>query len=358
MADDTDDSEKTEDPSQRKLDEALSKGDIPRSQEVSAWFALVGTALVVAFFAAPVAISLSGLLKGFFIHAGTLSVDGVDFLELWRETAPQIFKILAAPFLTLLLLAAVGSLIQSKPIFTAEKLIPKLSKISPLAGLKRLFSKESLMNFLKGLVKIVIVAVLMFFVLWPERDRLDTMVLRPGTSLLPEVQELSLLLIGAILALMTVVAAADYAWQRYQWFTKLKMTQREVKDEHKQAEGDPQIKARIRQLRQQRARTRMMAQVPEATVVVTNPTHYAVALKYEEGMGAPLCVAKGLDAVALRIREVAKDSEVPVVENPPLARALHAAIEVGDMVPEEHFAAVAKVIGYVINLKSRRSWRS
>ncbi|MEN0088518.1 MAG: EscU/YscU/HrcU family type III secretion system export apparatus switch protein, partial [Pseudomonadota bacterium] len=147
-------------------------------------------------------------------------------------------------------------------------------------------------------------------------------------------------------------------WQKHKWFEKQKMTVQEVKDEYKQAEGDPAVKAKIRQLRMERGRKRMMAAVPEASVIVTNPTHFSVALKYERGMGAPVCLAKGIDDTALRIREIAKDSDIPIVENPPLARALYATTEVDDEVPEEHFKAVAEVIGFVFRLKQRPGWQS
>lgn len=358
MAEDTDDSEKTEDPTQKRLDDAFEKGDIPKSQEVSAWFSLLGTALVISFLAPAMVGGISTILKGFFAHADTIAVDPDALVFLLEITGPEILGVVALPLLTLLVLAVVGNVVQHKPLWTAERLKPKLNKISPLSGMKRLFSKDSLANFLKGLVKIIAVAVVVFLVLWPERDRLDTVVFRETGLVLEEVRELAIMVIGAILALMTVVAGADLVWQRKKWFEKQKMTQQEVKEEYKQSEGDPKIKAKIRELRLQRSRNRMMASVPDATVVITNPTHYAVALSYEEGMGAPQCVALGVDELALRIREVAKESDVPIVENPPLARALYATIELNDYVPEEHYAAVAKVIGYVMQLRKKKSWRS
>lgn len=358
MAEDSDDSEKTEDPTQKRLDDAFEKGDIPKSQEVSAWFSLLGTALVVSFLAPTMVGGISSVLTGFFAHADTIAVDPSALVFLLEITGPEILTVVALPLLTLLALAVVGNVIQHKPLWTAERLKPKLNKISPLSGMKRLFSKDSLANFLKGLVKIIAVAAVVFLVLWPERDRLDTVVFRETDLVLEEVRELAIMVIGAILALMTVVAGADLVWQRKKWFEKQKMTQQEVKEEYKQSEGDPKIKAKIRELRLQRSRNRMMASVPDATVVITNPTHYAVALSYEEGMGAPQCVALGVDELALRIREVAKESDVPIVENPPLARALYASIELNDYVPEEHYAAVAKVIGYVMQLRNKRNWRS
>jgi flagellar biosynthetic protein FlhB len=158
-------------------------------------------------------------------------------------------------------------------------------------------------------------------------------------------------MLGTVVAILAIVAAADYLFQYRQWFERQKMSVRELKEEFKQTEGDPAIKAKIRQLRQNRARKRMMAAVPKASVIITNPTHYAVALQYDRGMNAPVCLAKGIDTIALKIREVAAAHNIPVVENPPLARALHATVEMDQEVPPEHYRAVAEVIGYVMRLK-------
>jgi flagellar biosynthetic protein FlhB len=152
---------------------------------------------------------------------------------------------------------------------------------------------------------------------------------------------------------MTVVAALDYLFERAQWMKKQRMSIQEVKDEYKQMEGDPTVKAKLRQIRAERGRKRMMAAVPSATVIITNPTHYAVALKYEQGMGAPLVVAKGVDAVAFKIREIGQEHDIPVVENPPLARALHATVQIDEEITPEHYKAVAEVIGYVMRLKAK-----
>jgi len=155
-----------------------------------------------------------------------------------------------------------------------------------------------------------------------------------------------------------VIAIVDYAYEKWKWLQKQKMTLKEVKDEHKAQEGDPQIKGRIRQIRLERARKRMMKAVPNASVIVTNPTHYSVALKYEKGMNAPLVLAKGIDEVAFRIREVAKEHDIPLVENPPLARALYATVDIDQEVPSEHYRAVADVISYVMKLNAKRRWRA
>ncbi|WP_298819499.1 flagellar biosynthesis protein FlhB [uncultured Roseibium sp.] len=358
MADNTDDSEKTEDPTQKRLRDAHQKGDVPKSQEVSTWFTLAGATLMIAIFAPGTAVSLGELLKGYIEHAHQIPMDGYALKVLWRDTGQSVALIVGLPLIALVLMAVAGNLVQHQPLFTVETIKPKLSKISPASGFKRLFSLDSLVNFAKGMAKICLVGAIMVVVLWPHRDEADIIIFAETSIILPEVRVLVLQLLAAILALMTVVAAADFAYQKNKWFNKQKMSLREVKEEFKQTEGDPQVKGKIRQLRMERSRKRMMAAVPQATVVVTNPTHFAVALKYEDGMGAPLCLAKGTDAVALKMREIAKENEVPVVENPPLARALYATVDIDHEVPEEHYKAVAEVIGFVFRMRKRASWRA
>ncbi|MET1411284.1 flagellar biosynthesis protein FlhB [Roseibium sp. HPY-6] len=358
MADDTDDSEKTEDPTQKRLKEAHDKGDVPKSQEVSTWFTLVGATLMIALFAPGAASSMGELMKGYLEHAHQIPVDGYALKALWRDTGQSVALIVGLPMVALLVMAIAGNLIQHQPLFTGETIKPKLSKISPLSGFKRLFSADSLVNFAKGMFKITIVGAAMVAVMWPHRDEAEIIIFAETGVILEEVWVLVLQLLAAILVIMTVVAGADFMYQKNKWFNKQKMSLREVKEEFKQTEGDPQVKGKIRQLRMERSRKRMMAAVPQATVVVTNPTHYAVALQYEEGMGAPLCLAKGTDAIALKMREVAKDHEIPIVENPPLARALHATVEIDQEVPEEHYKAVAEVIGFVFRMRKRASWRA
>lgn len=358
MAEGSDDSEKTEDPTQKRLRDAHQKGDVPKSQEVSTWFTLAGTTLLIALFAPAVAASLSGQIKGFFEHAHQIPVDGLALRTLWRDTGQSIALIVGLPLLALVVMAVAGNMVQHQMVFTAETIKPKFSKISPLSGFKRLFSSESLVNFAKGLIKILVVGAVMVAVMWPHLDEAEIIIFAETVLLLEEARILVLQLLAAVLAIMTVVAAADFAYQRNKWFHKQKMSLQEVKEEYKQTEGDPHVKGKIRQLRMERSRQRMMAAVPEATVVVTNPTHYAVALKYEEGMGAPLCLAKGVDAVALKIRGVARDHDIPVIENPPLARALYATVEIDQEIPEEHYKAVAEVVGFVFRMRKRSGWRA
>lgn len=358
MADDQpDQSEKTEDPTQKRLDDAHKKGDVAKSQEVNAWFVMVAATLVIVMFSDSMMSSLAGSMKAFLHQPHEIPMDGEHLRIVWREIATAVVVALLLPLLVLVIGAVSGNMVQHKLLFTTESLKPKMSRISVPAGFKRLFSGQSVANFLKGLIKLTVVAVVMFAIAWPERDRLDLLVTADIATLLPAVKVLSIKLLAGVIAIMTIIAAIDFAYQRYTWTQKQRMTMKELRDEHKQMEGDPAVKAKLRQVRIERGRKRMMADVPNASVVITNPTHYAVALQYDKGMGAPVCVAKGIDAIALKIREIATEHDIPIVENPPLARSLHATVEIDQEIPPEHYKAVAQVIGYVMKIKGRLARR-
>jgi flagellar biosynthetic protein FlhB len=356
VADDSDDTEKTEDPSQKRLDEALRHGDVAKSQEVNTWFVTAASALILLSFSASAASDLRTMMRNLLANAYQVSFDGGALANLLQRVGTRSIAAVAIPVLLLALAAVCGNMIQHRLVWSVDVLMPKLSRISPLAGAKRLFSKQALANFLKGLLKLAIVGSVFVALMWPERRRFEDMVTLDPEVLLPLTRILALKLFGSVVAILAIIAAADYLFQYRQWYERQKMSLREVKDEHKQSDGDPKIKAKIRQLRAGRARKRMMAAVPKATVVITNPTHFAVALQYERGMNAPICVAKGIDSLALKMREVAGKHDVAVVENPPLARTLYAVVEIDQEVPAEHYKAVAEVIGYVMRLsgKARR----
>jgi len=358
MADDSDDTEKTEDPTQKRLDDAHGKGDVAKSQEVSTWFVVAGIALVSWFAIQPMAGGLTFDLRGFLINAHAIPVDGNGLRALWMTTGKIMGSALAMPILILMVMAVLGNLVQHKLVWSLEPLVPKFSKVSPASGFKRLFSPESLMNFVKGLLKLVIVGCVMGVILWPQRDNLDSMIAMDTAALLTMSWDFGMQLVVGVFIIMTVIAAIDWLYQKHRWIEKQKMSLRDIKDEYKQTEGDPAVKGKLRQLRMERGRRRMMQAVPDSTVVITNPTHYSVALKYEIGMTAPKVLAKGIDETALRIRSIARDNDIPLVENPPLARALYATVEVDQDVPEEHYRAVAEVIGYVMKMKNRRSWKA
>jgi flagellar biosynthesis protein FlhB len=269
----------------------------------------------------------------------------------------MLIAALGVPLLMLAIAAIAGNMVQHRLVWSGEALKPKFSKVSPASGAKRIFGKQAAANFAKGIFKLVALGAVMMTILWPERHRLESFMRFDPDAILGVTTSLTLHLMGAVVAMLAVVAIADYFFQYRQWYERQKMSLQEMKEEFKQSEGDPHVKGRIRQLRQARMRKRMMAAVPKASVIITNPTHYAVALSYERGMSAPICVAKGVDLIALKIREVAGQHDIPIVENVPLARALHATVEIDDEIPVEHYHAVAEIIGYVMGLKRGLSGR-
>ncbi|WP_441242881.1 flagellar biosynthesis protein FlhB [Tardiphaga sp. 768_D3_N2_1] len=352
-----DDSEKTHDPTQKKLDDAHQRGDVAKSQEVNTWFLLAGATLVLSTFNGSVGGGLQAPLKNLLQNSWMIRTDGPGLLMLAKSLCMSILSTMGMPILFLVIAALAGNLIQHRLVFSTEGLVPKFSKLSPMEGAKRLFGKQAFANFLKGLFKLVLLGAVMCAVLWPERFRLDALIHIDPSAMLGITTSLTLQLMGSVVAMLAFVAIADFFFQYRTWYEKLKMSLQEVKEEYKQSEGDPHIKGKIKQLRQQNMKKRMMAAVPKASVIITNPTHYAVALSYERGMTAPICVAKGVDNIALKIREVAGKHDIPIVENVPLARALYATVEIDEEIPGEHYHAVAEVIGYVMSLKRGLSGR-
>jgi flagellar biosynthetic protein FlhB len=353
MSDAQDESQKTEKPTPKRLEDARKKGDVAKSQDVASWFVLLGAGVLVAG-AGPLSQSLGNPLVSFLDHPHAFRVaDGGG-----QRLMVDVLLALAAPvgvcFAVLMLAGTVGHILQSMPLWTAEKITPKLSKISPIDGFKRIFGAEGWMNLLKAILKLVAVGGAVTFAVWPmltSFQYVGGLELAATTRLMHEV--VGRLFIAGLVAI-GLIAGLDFVWQKFSFEKRMRMSLQDIKDEHKNTEGDPLIKAKLRQIRMERARRRMMSQVPTATVVITNPTHYAVALRYvREEMAAPVCVAKGVDAVALRIREVAGEAGVPIVENPPLARALFATAELEDPIPREHFEAVARVLGVIMATKRR-----
>ncbi len=346
-----DDGENTQDPTQKRLDEAIKRGDVAHSSELNTWFMIAGGALTLMVFAGPMAQTLETTFRGILANSYQIPADAPGLGHFAQNVALRVLAALGIPFLLLALAALLGSAIQHRILFTVEPLIPKLSKISPAAGLARLFSKQALANFAKGLVKLALFGTVIASMLWPQRDKIRAMIGMDPAAILPFTQSLTMRMLGVVVAILAVVAAADFLFQYRQWYERQKMSLREMKEEFRQTEGDPMVKGKIRQMRQARARKRMMAAVPKASIIITNPTHYAIALRYERGMSAPVCVAKGVDLIARRIRELAELHGIPVVENPPLARALHATVEIDQEIPQEHYRAVAEIIGYLMRMR-------
>lgn len=352
--DQPDDSQKTEEPSAKKLEESRKKGQIPVSREVNTWLMLLAATVMIGTMAPGTMGSLQAVMKTYLEHAHDLPGAPGGMRIVLHDGFLEALKIIALPLVLLMLVGIIGPFGQVGPIFAPEVIKPDLSKISIIKGFERLFSKRSLIEFVKGILKLLVVSLVGVIILYPYFDKFEHMVGLPIPLLMKELSELVMQMMIGILIVLAVIAGVDLVYQRYEHYQKMRMTKQELKDEYKQSEGDPHIKGRLRQLRAERARQRMMQNVPKADVVITNPTHYSIALQYDsETMAAPKCVAKGVDLVALRIREIAKEHNVMLYENVPLARTLYDVVEVDETIPPEQYKAVAEVISFVFKAKGK-----
>ncbi|HZZ90226.1 MAG TPA: flagellar biosynthesis protein FlhB [Caulobacteraceae bacterium] len=355
MAEETDNGSKTEDATPRRLEQARKEGDVPKSADLAQVCALAGAFGVIALGGGALAHGLADNLLPFIAHPEAIDLKGSGQTVAWQvalAAAPALLAVLGATSLA----GIGGNVIQQGMIFTTAKIKPDLSKLSISQGFKRVFGIDGLMNTLRSALKVLLVSAVAWWVLAPHAGDLPRLVRTDPASVLTYSAGLSRSLMFAVLALLAAGALIDFIWQRQRFMNRMKMTKEQVKEDFRQSEGDPHVKARQRQIRNERARRRMIQQVPKATVVIANPTHFAVALRYEQGeTPAPQCVAKGMDAVALRIREIAEAHGVPVIEDPPLARALFASMEVDQIIPHQHYEAVAKIIGFILAGKRGRT---
>ena len=354
MAEDQDDSQKTEEPTEKRLREAAEKGDVPRARDVGLAMGVAAAWLILMTAAPGAGGRLVETLLPLLENPNDIRLDGgaADVLHglFWLLSGVGAALL---PVLGFLALGVVGSALGQGPLLVSRARIrPKLSNLSPLSGWRRIVSRQALVEFAKSLVKLVCIGVAAWIALAPVMTWTEGVVGMDVAGLPELLRDLTLRLLLAVLMATVLMAVVDLLWNRLEWRRRLRMSVQEVKDEHKQIEGDPHLKAKLREIRRQRSKRRMMANVPRATVVITNPTHFAVALEYDRTrMPAPVCLAKGADLLALRIRAVAEEHGIPVVENPPLARALHAAAELDALIPLQHYQAVAEVILYVLRLR-------
>jgi flagellar biosynthetic protein FlhB len=329
------------------------QGQVAKSQEVNNLFMILALTLSVVVFAGGIARDIVNMSLPFIETPDLVPTDIGHLTTMGWKLFGMILLAGAAPLVIALFAAFGAGYLQFGLILSSESMMPSLSKISPLAGLKRIFSMRSLSEFLKGLLKLAIVGAIVYMVVTPSVGELHKLIGMEIAQLLAVITKLLTRLLFTVLSAMVVITLFDVFYQRYEHIKGLRMSRQEIKDEMRESEGDPIVKGRLRQLRMERARKRMMAEVPKADVVVTNPTHYAVALKYDAQMASPKVVAKGVDKVAQKIREIAAENDVPVVENPPLARGLYAAVDVDQEITPEFYKAVAEVIGYIYKLKRR-----
>ena len=355
MAEDSqDDSSKTEEPSQKKLEEARKRGQTVSSRELNHFFIVLALTFFIVVLAPLLSQHLINLLTPLIERPDEIDVNGAGFMQIMLGVIWGTLLAISLTLLVTILAAFAPAVVQKKWIFSGESLKPKLEKISPLAGFKRIYGMKALVEFLKNTLKIIIVGLIGVWIAWPHQHELMSVLGMPKSAMLAYTQTIAVKILLAVLILLFLLSIADYLYQRFVFLKQMRMTRQEVKDEYRQQEGDPHIKQKLRAIRREKARRRMMQNVPKADVVITNPTHYAVALQYDQlRMPAPIVLAKGADEVAARIRELATKSKVPIVRNPPLARILYDTTEIEEEIPVEHYQAVAKVIGYVYKMQGK-----
>jgi flagellar biosynthetic protein FlhB len=349
MSDTNDAASRTEEPTPRKLQQARERGEVVKTPDLAALASLSAAAGVLALSGGWMSRNLMNALTPFLASPDAMSFEGHGGVQIMRNA-----MMAAAPAGVVMLAACAagvfGNLIQTGPMFSPDKLSFDFKKVSPVAGFKRIFGIDGFVQFLKSLLKVSLTGLLAWWVLNPHLAELENLAGMDPTVMLAFAADILRRLVFAVGAFLLMVAGADWFWQRQRFMQRMRMSKEELKEDFKQSEGDPHIKARQKQLRNERARRRMMQAVPTATVVVMNPTHFAVALKYEASeTPAPLCVAKGMDTLALKIRAVAEEHGVPVIEDPPLARALYATVEVDEVIPPAPYEAVAKIIGFILS---------
>ena len=354
MAEDSD-LERTEQPSQRRLDQAREEGQVARSRELSTFAVLWAGGAGLWVMGSSLSAQLIKLLRdGLTLDTKLAFHSDLLLLRLYTLSVETLMAFL--PFLLLLLAAAALSpLLLNGWLFSMKPLIPNFSKLNPASGISRMFSTHGLVELAKAIGKALVVGAVGAWAIWHNKDAMLLLVAQPLAASIPHLGYLMWLSFAAIMGGMLLIVAVDVPFQLWDHNSKLKMTKEEVRQEARETEGDPQVKGRIRSMQREMARRRMMAEIPTADVVVTNPTHYSVALRYSEGgMKAPIVVAKGSHFLAARIKEIAIANNVPILEAPPLARALHKHTELGQTIPEALYTAVAEVLAYVYQLRRCR----
>jgi flagellar biosynthetic protein FlhB len=343
--------DKTEQPTGKKLEDARQKGNVAQSKEIPSVLILSGSIGVLFFGGSWMLGRLTDTMRGMYQRAGTLNMVSETMHTLLWEVFLNSVVILLPLMLVVMTAGVLGNVAQFGFLFTGEKLTPNLAKLNPISGIKKLFSLRSLVELAKSIIKLVIISGVAYIVLKRYLDQIPGIMQLSVGNILKFIGQVSFQVSLYTCLVLFLMAVLDFAYTKWQHHQDLKMTKQEVKDESKQREGDPAVKARIRSVQREMARQRMMEAVPDATVVITNPTHLAIALKYEEGMSAPTVVAKGAGFVAQKIKALAAENDIPLVENKPLARAMYKLTEVGDFIPADLYRAVAEILAYVYRLK-------
>ncbi|MEI6986295.1 MAG: flagellar biosynthesis protein FlhB [Rhodospirillaceae bacterium] len=355
MSEDQDDSSKTEEPSGRKIDKAHDEGQFAISREVNQLMAMLGIMIIVAWLAPPITGAMMTRLTHFIANFNLIRTDSESIRQLVAESMLYTVAAAGLPLILLLILGVLATVLQIGFRINSKNMNFDLSKLSPLTGMKRLFKLDTqALEMGKNLVKLFAVGAVSYIVLKPVVISFEHYIGMDLAGVMAEIHHVAFKLLVALLLVVFVITLIDFAYQQYTFHKTMMMSKQDVKEEHKSTEGDPLIKNKLRNLRYQKAQQRMMASVPKADVVITNPTHYAVALKYDPASGkAPVVLAKGVDFLAANIRKAAEEHNIPLVRNPPLARTLYDTVKIDQEIPAEHYRAVAEVITFVYKLKGK-----
>jgi flagellar biosynthetic protein FlhB len=357
VADDHDQASKTEEATPRKLDDARKKGDVAKSHDVTSWMSLAAAAGVLITLGGAMSKNLTEAMVVFLAQPNDLiaQLDSGAGAQIAGRALMAAAPLVGGVMLAAAVAGGMGHVLQTGLLWSPDKLKFDFGKVSPMKGFQRIYGIDGIAQFVKTLIKLTITGFVAWRAMAPHQDEMQSLAQMEPVAILEFSRQVLIALFASALTFLGVTAAVDWIWQRQRFLARMRMSREELKEDFKQTEGDPHIKAKLKQMRYARSRRRMMANVPKATLVVTNPTHYAVALRYVAGeTGAPECVAKGVDSLALKIRAIAGEHDIPIVEDPPLARALYAAVDVEETIPREHYEAVAKVIGFVMGRKAKR----
>jgi flagellar biosynthetic protein FlhB len=359
MSDTADKESKTEDATEKKIRDTVEKGKLPASREVPIFTSFLAILVFTVFFASDAANDLGVFLASFLEKPEAWSLaTGADVLQLYGVVSVEVTKALGA-MLLLLVVAGVGaSVVQNLPQFVGERIRPQVSHISLSQGWKRLFGVQGLVEFAKSVAKLTFVVLVLVIMFNDDHARLLAGMLTQPAQFGMVIREMMIDILLVIVFVMAVIAGVDIVWSRFHWLQDLRMTKQEVKDEFKQAEGDPIIKSRLRSIARDRSRKRMLSAVPRATLIIANPTHFAIALKYvRDEDSAPVVLAKGQDLIALKIREIAEANGIPVFEDVALARSMYKQVSVDSVIPSQFFQAVAELVRIVYANKPQRKDR-
>jgi flagellar biosynthetic protein FlhB len=354
MADEEQD-QKTEAPTGKRLGEARERGQLPISREISAWCSLLGILVVIGLIGPGALENMMTVLRVFIEAPHSMSLDDHNIQTTILKLFVQIGMAVGLIFLIMVSAVVIGIMSQTGLFASFELIKPDFMRLSWASGLKRLFSIHAVFEIGKSLCKLFILGWLAYTTVKPLIDDMPSLTGGDLMLVMGYLHHQAVHLLIVLLMVFTLIAVADWYFTRYQYIKNLRMTKTEVKDEYRQQEGDPIVKGRLRQIRMEKARKRMMAQVPKADVIITNPTHYAVAMQYDNTkMAAPVVLAKGIDRIAERIRVLAEENKIPLVSNPPLARVLYETVEIDEEIPSQHYRAVAEIISYIYKLKNRK----